>query len=233
MEISIDKLLSIAKKNLLSLIAVGLLCFGLVFAYMSLAVAPQYYSNVKFRISISDENAVPNSGTINTERSLVPTYIAMLDTNDFYKQVQVSLPDDLREKYSYSNIKGGISISSVGTTEIMSITFSCGSVDDVERIVEVIYNCVEPRVASLTKESSVYLVDSPTPAATNGTKTTTYSVMAFLLGAAAMFAYFFIRDMFDTRVKTESDLVSEYGIPVLGSVPSFKNAGGNGKNKRG
>lgn len=234
MEISFDKLLSIAKKNLLFMIAAGLVCFGITYAYMTFAVAPQYYSSVKFRISITEQNDITSYyATVRTDRDLVPTYIAMLDSNDFYKQVQSELPEDLRDKYSYGSIKGGISMAAVNETEILRLTFSCGTPEDAERIVATVYDCIEPRIASITKESYVYLVESPTRAATSGTKTKTNSMMAFVLGAAAVFAYFFIRDMFDTRVKTESDLVSAFNIPVLGSIPSFKNTSSNGTSKRG
>ncbi len=46
------------------------------------------------------------------------------------------------------------------------------------------------------------------------------AVIAAVIGGFLCFAAFFLHDMFDTTVYTESDL-KKYNIPVLGMIPSF------------
>ena len=44
-------------------------------------------------------------------------------------------------------------------------------------------------------------------------------LIGFAVAFVAAFAVFFIKELFDTRIMTESDLTRDFDIPVLGTVP--------------
>ena len=44
-------------------------------------------------------------------------------------------------------------------------------------------------------------------------------LIGFAAAFVAAFAVFFIKELFDTRIMTESDLTRDFDIPVLGTVP--------------
>ncbi len=68
-----------------------------------------------------------------------------------------------------------------------------------------------------------------------GRGTTKYAAIGFLIGALAMFVFYFIRAYFDNTVYSEDDLQDYFDLPVIGQIPDWSNmadaAGASDKQK--
>lgn len=63
----------------------------------------------------------------------------------------------------------------------------------------------------------------------NGDNLTRNVLIAFAAGAVITYLIFFFVDLFDVRIKGEEDLINNYTLPIIGTVPSFEASSGRKK----
>jgi hypothetical protein len=68
--------------------------------------------------------------------------------------------------------------------------------------------------------NSIQVVEDPRPAAASVSQNRYLSLILAVVGAVVAFAIGYILETRDTRIKNVQDLEA-YGVPILGSVPSF------------
>ena len=55
------------------------------------------------------------------------------------------------------------------------------------------------------------------------------TAVGFLLGLLLAAAFVVIRELTDKRVRSESDLEEQFGIPVIGTIPDYRTTGKGGR----
>jgi capsular polysaccharide biosynthesis protein len=223
MNFTYEKLFKILRDNLIIIIAGGVLCFGIAFAYSKFLIDPVYYSEAKIIILSNDANPDATVGNINANRMLVDSYLAILDSNDFYKNVHKNLPDDIKPLYSVSRLKSGTSFSPSNNTEVIRLQFKTSHIDSPKTVTETIIESINSHFILHTQyQTSVTVVDSATESRVSGDRTRLFSVIGFIIGMAAVFVVAIIREALDIRIKTVKDIVEKHNMPVLGAIPTFK-----------
>jgi len=236
MNITYDKLFKLIKENLLVILAGGILCFGIAFSYSKFYVNPVYYSDAKIIIDSEKNSEIKTAADLTLARSIVDTYIEILNSNDFYKQVHSSLPDDIKPQYTPSTLKDNATLSVVRNTEVIQVSFKCLDKKHTQLITSKIVDNIGTYFNLTSKyQTYVNVTDSAHEALVSQVDITRYSVLGFILGIALVIIIVVLRDLFDTRVKTTKDIRERYNLPVLGAIPTFngkkikKESGYNGQ----
>lgn len=171
-----------------------------------------YISNKKEDLS-KDETIQKND--IDTSRSLSAACIEILKTSSFLDDVARNV-----DGYSGNKIAKLINISSLNETELLKITAKTTDPHDTYSIVGTVMKKAPDKLLSIYKNGEVEIVDPPKypiHADDNGilTKTVLGAAIGVIIGAAAVF----LKNIFDTRVRSGEAAAKRYNVTVLGELP--------------
>lgn len=226
MDISFESITKVIKKYLAVILAVGLVFFGISFAYMKLMVAPTYYNTAKFYIR--DTNTTTTTPqNVTTTRQLADTFVEILDTNSFFTVVHDKLAadpltKDIADKYSVGSLNSSSSFKVINETEIISVTFTSKNKDAVNPVLYATLNSLDEHLLVAYGDCSSHKVEMPNASPNvSSSKTTTVCLIATLVGIIAALIFFLIRDALDIHIKTVNDITERYNVSILGVVPEF------------
>lgn len=195
-----------------------------------------YSSNVKFLAyatdgsdDVNENNSVEvvrssNTSKMNYTRSMLPTYITIMETNEFNTRVISDLNEAYNSNFSSSILDGAIEIEILNDTAIFQITVTTTDPELSYKIAKQL----ETTVPKIMKEKNQGLVrasveDRAIKATTAGSKGYAKKMLfSTLIAIALSAAYVVLRTLLDVRIKSSDELTEKYNIPVLGSVPNFE-----------
>ncbi|MBR6755103.1 MAG: hypothetical protein IKM22_04160 [Clostridia bacterium] len=216
-KITIKKIKTILKKNLATLLATAFLCFGGAFAFMRLAVSPNYYTTADFLLVEKASKEIDAT----ENRLLAETFVQILDTDRFFATVRKDLPADLIKKYSVQDLHGSASFSTVNGTEIIRLTFNLSQKSDVSIITNAIIKAVPTYISGIYGELECKTVEGPLSPEISTAKASVIGAIAAVAGFIVAFVSSLLKDILDVYVRTASQLAERYSVPILGSVPEF------------
>lgn len=178
-----------------------------------------------------------NTSKMNYAMRMLPTYIKIMQTNEFNEKVAQSLNKRLNSNYSAGTIKGSMTIENYKETAI----FVVNVVTTDPNLSFEIARQLETSVPEMMEETNSGLVraDVKDKAVKNGAAGSLgygkKCAIGFLAGAVIAAAYVILRSLLDVRIKAEEELIEKYNIPVLGTIPSFevKTSNSNSSKKKG
>lgn len=195
-----------------------------------------YSSDVKFLAyatdgsdDVNENNSVEvvrssNTSKMNYTRSMLPTYITIMETNEFNTRVISDLNEAYNSNFSSSILDGAIEIEILNDTAIFQITVTTTDPELSYKIAKQL----ETTVPKIMKEKNQGLVrasveDRAIKATTAGSKGYAKKMLfSTLIAIALSAAYVVLRTLLDVRIKSSDELTEKYNIPVLGSVPNFE-----------
>ena len=220
----IDALLS--KAWLITIVAV--LCAAMTLVGTIFLVTPKYDSAVMFYVnnsslSMGDIDLDISSADITASRSLVDSYIVILNTRETLNDVI----DYAGVNRSYGAVRSMISASAVDSTEIFKVVVRSESPTEAEQIASAIAYILPKRIDSIINGTSAKIVDSAiVPTSPSSPNYTTNTIIGFLVGALAVCAIIILREIFDVTIRSEEDLVKAMGSNmVLTAVPNMNTSG--------
>lgn len=229
------KLLLSKWKILVVLALIGSLC---AYVYTAKFVAPTYTSSVEFlatatdiseEMGTSDSNKTDDSiridetSKMNYAMKMISTYLEIFQTNEFCNDVASDLNQKYNTSLSSDDIKKSIQAEAVEDTAMFKMIVTTTNPELSFQIA----HQLEESIPNQMKESNNGLVKASVE--DKAVKATTATSRNYpkncLIGLAAGLVlaclYIILRDLFDIRVKSSSDLSERYEIPVLGSIPDF------------
>ena len=195
-----------------------------------LFVTPQYQSAAMFYVnnnslSIGETSVSISSSDISASKSLVKSYIVILETRETLNDVI----DYSGVDRTYGQVKNMVSAAAVDSTEIFKVTVTSPDPEEAEKIADAISYILPKRISSIIEGTSAKIVDSavlPTKASSpNYTKNT---MMGFAVGLAISAVLILLAELLDTTIRSEDDITSVCKYPVLATVPDMKDLGKGG-----
>jgi capsular polysaccharide biosynthesis protein len=207
--------------------------------YTSQYTTLTYSSDVKFLAYATDgnddinENSTvneirsSNTSKMNYTRSMLPTYITIMQTNEFNSRVVNDLNETYNSNYPANILNGATEVEILNDTAIFKITVTTTDPDLSYKIARQL----ETTVPKIMKEKNQGLVrasveDRAVKATTAGNPGYAKKMLfCALIGIALSAAYVILRTLLDIRIKSSDELTEKYNIPVLGSIPNFEGRG--------
>jgi len=159
------------------------------------------------------------SSDYNFNVQLVNSYSVLCRTNRVLDQVieELSLP------MTENQLSSMISVAAVNDTEIIYITVTSEDPVLAQRICNTMTSVFQKEVINIMKMDNVQIIDkaplSLYPIAPNRERNVIIGVMlGLVLGAALGFAL----ELLDRTVKTDEQIQSILGVPVIGTMPRMK-----------
>ena len=203
-----------------------------------------YTSNVKFLAYAVDGNddlgeissaggsksneyvRTSNTSKMNYAMKMLPTYVEIMNTNEFMTKVTNALNKNQNSNYTVSTIKNSIEIELIEETAIFDIKVTTTNAELSYNIAQQLETSI-PQMFRKANNSLVHasVQDKAVKAASAGSLGYPKKcAIGALIGIVVAAAYVILRTLFDVRIKSSDELSDKYNIPVLGSIPNFSSS---------
>ncbi len=216
----------IVKRRLLLIaliISVSCLTIGIYSYYF---ITPQYEASAKLIVNQYKDSSslIPSIdlGSINSTIGLIKTYKEIIKTPRMMKIVVKEYPD---LGVTYGELIGKVSVSAVNDTQVMSISVRDDSYAKAANIANAVAVVFKKTIPDLMKVDNVSVLDKADPTEFHGQIAPNPKLnisIAFMLALMFGVGLSFLLDYLDDTIKTEEDVEMVLGVPILTSIPRFK-----------
>lgn len=211
------------------ILAVATVLMGSAFFVITEYFIPEKYTSVGKLLVSNTVNTMQEDGTyaaesinaLNASTRLLDTYMEIFKTNSFLAKIAA----DSGTNYSANQLKGMVSYSSLNQTEVLEVSVLSTDKMEARQLCELILDNAQSEVERIGSGGSVTVIDeATTPSSPTSPNKTLNTIIGVLLGAILGVLIILVIELFDTRIKTEDDLVSKFDLPILGVIPDLESA---------
>ncbi|MBO5147440.1 MAG: hypothetical protein J6C24_02110 [Clostridia bacterium] len=197
------------------------------FSVSAFAIKPLYSSSVMMYVnnssfSLGNTSFSISSSEISAAQSLLKTYIVILNNRTTLEAVI----DKAGVEYSYKQLSGMISSSSVNDTEVLRVTVTGRDPYEAAKIANCIAEVLPVRISEVIEGSSMKVVDSGVVNLQKVSPSITkYTAVGFFIGAFLSVAVLVIIALMDDTIHDEEYIIEAYNYPILAKVPDLTGVG--------
>ena len=223
MEIDLKRLIDAVLSKTWLIVIVSILCAVLAFLGTLFFINPKYKSSAMFYVnnnalSVGDASFSLSSSDISAAKSLVDSYIVILQTRASLNDVIDYAEADL----TYRELKEMISAAAVNNTEIFEVVVTSTDPYEAEKLANAIAYILPKRISSIIEGTSAKIVDSAVVAAKPSSPSyVNNALLGFAVGFMLSVGIIALREIFNISVRTEEDIAQCCSHPVLASVPDM------------
>lgn len=193
------------------------------FSYARFFVTPMYSSSIMMyvnnsSISLGSANLSIDNGSITAAKSLVSTYMIILNTPETAEEVIAKTGVN----YSFKKLLGMLSTSSVDNTEIFRITVRSTDPEEAAMLSNAFADVLPDRISDIVNGSSVKVVSKGRIATSKVSPSySRYTAIGAVAGFALSCALLLLNFLRDTLIRDEKEVGEKYHIPLLVSISSL------------
>ncbi len=229
-EIDLGRIWKAVWKRFWLVCIVSVLCAVITTVGTFFLVTPKYESSAMFYVnnnslSVGDASFSISQGDISAAKSLVDTYIVILNSraclNDVIDYASVDM--------DYEQLQDMISASAVNATEIFEVKIISEDPQEAETLAKAIAYILPKRISSIVEGTSANIVDNaviPTePCSPSYVKNL---AIGFIIGLVLSLGVIILKEVFDVTIRDDEDITRCCEYPILASVPDMINPGHSG-----
>lgn len=218
-EIDINVLIKLLKKNLKMIVLTTILCAIIAFLLTNFFMTKKYASEARIYLKPNvTEQGIVDSNTLASNSKMVNNYMSLMQGETILSKVADNLNiDDVEE------IKKSISVTNLNETEIIIVQ---ATTEDPVKSQAIVKNTVDVFFEDMKEKldiKNMTISDQPkvdeTPVSPNKKMNT---AIGAVLGLFLSCGYVFLQYLFDKRLKNKAEAESFLGVPVLGEIPWFE-----------
>lgn len=221
MESSMDllKIWKIIKRNFKMLIILPIV--GLIIGILCslILVQPMFQASTQVIVNEKESDSAMQAQQVQSNIQLVNTYAEIATSPRMLEEVS----KELDNKYSAKELSSMISATSETESQILNIAVESANKNDSEKIANVfskVFSDETPKIMNIDNVSILSKADGT--ATQTEPKMLVNALLGIVIGLMAAVILIVLREIFDTRIKSEQDVQDELDIPVLGSIQNFK-----------
>lgn len=193
-------------------------------------VKPRYSATTKMYVYSNTDRISTDSTITSTEltasQDLVNTYIYILKSDTVLEAVI----KDLDLNISPSALRNGISAQQADKTVAFEVTVTATGPKTAAKIANSIAKIAPKEIVRVVKAGGVEIIDyAKVPTKPSSPNLSLNITIAALAAMFISFVAFFLYELFDTTITSERDIIGEFDIPILGTVPNLENNTENSK----
>jgi len=222
-EIDLQRLFGAVLHKIWLIILAAVVCAVVTVLVTVYFITPQYESSAMFYVnnnslSLGDTSFSIESGDITAAKSLVDSYIVILNTPTTLKEV-IDYADVERNHMELARM---ITAEAVNDTEIFQVVVTSPDPVEAEKLASAISHILPARIRNIIEGTSARIVDTAVlPTKPSSPNYTTNTLIGFLVGFVLMVIIVVLQEAFDVTIRTEEDMLQACKHPVLASVPDM------------
>lgn len=221
--INIKRLLAALWRRAWLVVLSAILFAALIFMGTYFLVTPLYQASAMFyvnngSVSVGDSGVRISSGDINASKSLVETYIVILNTRETLNEVNGYAGTN----YGYSTLRDMIEAEAVNETEIFRVVVTSPNPDEAERIANAIVAVLPERISNIVEGSLAKVVDPAVrPTGPSSPSYINNILLSFLLGAVFGAGLIIVQEFLSIAIREEEDVTQVCKYPILAAIPDM------------
>ena len=223
MGVDLKRALTVLWQKSLQIIAFSILSAVVALLATRFLVTPQYESRALFYVnnnnfSLGSTSVSISSGDISASKSLVDSYIVILNTRESLNEVIEYAQVDL----THQELEKMITASAVNSTEIFEVIVTSSDPAEAERLANAIAVVLPERIAGIIENTSAKVVEHAVIASQPSAPSYVMNTMiGFLFGFVLIVMVLLLREMFNITIRSEEDIAQVCAYPMLASVPDM------------
>lgn len=230
-DISFKRLAEILWRHVSLVLAITMIMGVLSFLYSKIMMVPEYESSVTMYVKNEVESSMNKTlgSDIQTAQMLVNTYIVILKSDTLLSEVNEKLTRRGIYGYDAERLRYAIAAKAVDATEIFEVTVRDQNPEISQVIANVIADVSPDVIKNFIEASSVKVLDYAVEGEMVSPNVTKNMLLGLLIGLILGCIIVVIKEIFDTRIKTEDELTLWFNLPTLGIIPDI----GEVQNRKG
>ncbi len=212
-------MLGLLRKHVLLIIVAAIIGGGLAYSYTRFMIPEKYRATATVIINnrATDSQYIYPS-EIQSSQDLAQLYSIIIKADNVLESVKKDLNLDI----SNEQLKNSIDVGLVGETQVVEISCTSTNPDYALDLVTKFVEYSKPVILEKVEAGSVKDLNEPAlsnngyPVSPNRRKNTAVGVLGGMVASAA---FVILKEMLNTKFKTEADVTNTLGIPVLGVIP--------------
>lgn len=223
MEIDIKRLFSAVKRRIWAVVLSTVMATVIAFLGTFFLITPKYEATVMFYVnnnslSVGDASFSITSSDITASKSLVDSYIVILQTRETLNDVI----DYAGVNLTFSELTKMITAEAVNSTEIFQVVVTSTDPIEAEKVADAIAYILPKRISSIIEGTSAKIVDpAVTPTKPSSPSYPVNTIIGFLLGMVGSISVIVLYEIFDITIRTEEDIAMISKLPILAAVPDM------------
>lgn len=223
-EFNIIEFLNYYKSKIIFVIIAILIGVGISAVYTYTIQVPVYKSSTSLVLAKANDTASTiTQSDVTLNKNLLSTYTEIIKSRRILNKVIEELDLDIKS----GELANQISVTSVNDTELIVISAYNEDNKLARDIANAIAEVFKSEIVTIYSIENVSIIDK---ALTSNAPDNVNVVKQFIIGAGLGFLLssliIFIRFYFDDTVKSKEDIEKKLELPILGSVPKYKDKKG-------
>ncbi len=218
--ISLQELFSILRKSFWRILALTIVAALISFAVSSFLIKPTYQAGTQILVTPKkQENNIIDAQQVQSSVTLVNTYRVIIKSPAILEKVQKEVSN---APSSVSALNNMITVESEQNSQVINVSVQskdAALASDIANSVANVFSEDIPKLMNVDNVKVLSVSGIPTsPVSPNIILNTAIAaVVGFLLGVGLAF----LREILDSRIRTEEQVQQILDLPVLGSIPDI------------
>ena len=212
------KLLNILKKNIKLLLILPAICL-VVSAALTFFVMPEKYT-ASTQILEKKKKSSSDLAFQNVQSSLqsVNTYTEIIKSPRILDKVS----REFDGQYSTAELNSFLKVTNQTNSQIITVSVTTGNKSESDKIVNRISKVFAHDMPKIMSVDNVTILSSAHDNAVKVSPIVSVNlVISIIVGIVLAILIIFLKELLDKRIKTEEDVESQLGLPILGSIQKF------------
>lgn len=218
--IDLSLVFALLRKNLVLLIIFSIIG-GIVAYFGTVYLIPEKY-RATATVVVNNRSAEYNYITpneITSSKNLAELYSIIIKSDNVLQQVI----DDLELDISYEELKNSVSVQTISDTQVVEISMESTDPEYAKAVVAKFVEYSKPMIVEKIEAGSVKdlnesaLSNNGDPVSPNRKKNTICGVVFGLILSIGLVV---LKELLNTKIKSETDAVNALGVPLLGVIPT-------------
>lgn len=214
-ELDLRDLMMMLLSHIRLIILVTVLGALALFSYTYFFVTPMYTASTSLYVFNDKRSESITSSDLSVSKSLVDTYIVILQSDSFLSKVSQSIDAD----YTSNELRSMMSATAMNETEVFKVSVRHENPNEAQRIANAIAMVAPHEIIRVVKAGAVETIDYAALPTKAEWPLTCNTAIGALLGFVLTCLIVVVMGMLDTVIYTEADLEAGYTLPILGTIP--------------
>lgn len=212
------KLLNILKKNIKLLLILPAICLVVSTALTFFVMHDKYTASTQILVNMKKSSSDLAFQNVQSSLQSVNTYTEIIKSPRILDKVS----REFDGQYSTAELNSFLKVTNQTNSQIITVSVTTGNKSESDKIVNRISKVFAHDMPKIMSVDNVTILSSAHDNAVKVSPIVSVNlVISIIVGIVLAILIIFLKELLDKRIKTEEDVESQLGLPILGSIQKF------------
>lgn len=212
------KLLNILKKNIKLLLILPAICLVVSTALTFFVMLDKYTASTQILVNMKKSSSDLAFQNVQSSLQSVNTYTEIIKSPRILDKVS----REFDGQYSTAELNSFLKVTNQTNSQIITVSVTTGNKSESDKIVNRISKVFAHDMPKIMSVDNVTILSSAHDNAVKVSPIVSVNlVISIIVGIVLAILIIFLKELLDKRIKTEEDVESQLGLPILGSIQKF------------